>query len=316
VTYKQEVAVRYLRPPTPPPPGPLIIKEVRNAALPAAPPIVIRQRPPRPATPPPLIIRERPPQPPVQLAPKLVTKPLPAPPPPPRRVIIERMPPLPPKPQSIIVERWLPYKQQKRRVIYQKAPPVQPPAPQKNLIIQWEGTQARVVKEFRNLGIIKADPNTYVQQYGTQLRPTQGLPDFVKGLPTPNLGPEYQTNINPDHVDPALLAGTGGPINGYEVAGQGLLASGSDGSLPIPGQGGFVQENVQYAQFGHGVGQVPGDPQSAYAYQQNIYSHGSTVEGQQYAAEQQQGFEQQGPPGNGFVQNVQYQAVPQYATSG
>ncbi len=30
VTYKQEVAVRYLRPPTPPPPGPLIIKEVRK----------------------------------------------------------------------------------------------------------------------------------------------------------------------------------------------------------------------------------------------------------------------------------------------
>lgn len=29
VTYKQEVAVRYLRPPTPPPPGPLIIKEVK-----------------------------------------------------------------------------------------------------------------------------------------------------------------------------------------------------------------------------------------------------------------------------------------------
>ena len=99
VTYKQEVAVRYLRPPTPPPPGPLIIKEVRNPALPPAPPIVIRQRPPRPATPPPLIIRERPPQPPAQLAPKVVTKPLPPPPPPPRRVIIERMPPLPPKPQ-------------------------------------------------------------------------------------------------------------------------------------------------------------------------------------------------------------------------
>ena len=92
---------------------------------------------------------------------------------------------------SIIVERWLPYKQQKRRVIYQKAPPLPAPAPQKNLIIQWEGTQARVVKEFRNLGIIKADPGTYVQQYGPQLRTTQGLPDFIKGLPTPNLGPEY-----------------------------------------------------------------------------------------------------------------------------
>jgi len=306
VTYKQEVAVRYLRPPTPPPPGPLIIKEVRNPALPAAPPIVIRQRPPRPATPPPLIIRERPPQPPAQLAPKLITKPLPPPPPPPRRVIIERMPPLPPKPQSIIVERWLPYKQQKRRVIYQKAPPVQPPAPQKNLIIQWEGTQARVVKEFRNLGIIKADPNTYVQQYGPQLRTTQGLPDFVKGLPTPNLGPEYTAGANPDQVDPALLAGVGG---------QGLLASASDGSLPVDGQTGF-QENVQYAPFGNATGQVSGE-QNAYAYQQTAYSQGSTVEGQQYTTEQQQqqGFEQQGQSGNSFVQNVQYQTMPQYGVS-
>ncbi|CAF1237693.1 unnamed protein product [Adineta steineri] len=320
VTYKQEVAVRYLRPPTPPPPGPLIIKEVRNPALPPAPPIVIRQRPPRPATPPPLIIRERPPQPPAQLAPKLITKPLPPPPPPPRRVIIERMPPLPPKPQSIIVERWLPYKQQKRRVIYQKAPPIQPPAPQKNLIIQWEGTQARVVKEFRNLGIIKADPTTYVQQYGAQLRPTQGLPDFVKGLPTPNLGPEYTAGANPDHVDPALLAGAAGPIGGYEAVGeQGLLSSASNGSLSGGGQGGFMQENVQYAPYGNGAangaGQVSGDQQGGYIYQQSAYSNGSTVEGQQYA-EQQQGFDQQGQQGNGFVQNVQYQTLPQYGVSG
>ncbi|CAF3452199.1 unnamed protein product [Rotaria sp. Silwood1] len=322
VTYKQEVAVRYLRPPTPPPPGPLIIKEVRNPALPAAPPIVIRQRPPRPATPPPLIIRERPPQPPPQLAPKVVTKPLPAPPPPPRRVIIERMPPLPAKPQSIIVERWLPYKQQKRRVVYQKAPPVQPPLPQKNLIIQWEGTQARVVKEFRNLGIIKADPNTYVQQYGPQLRPTQGLPDFIKGLPTPNLGPEYMAGVNPDQVDPSLLAGVGGPLGGqlggplggFDIAGgQGLLATAADATVPLGGQAGFVQDNLQYGAFGNVAGQVPGDQQNAYAYQQAVYSHGSTVEGQQYVAEQQQqGFEQQGPKGNGFVQTVQYQTMPQY----
>ncbi|CAF3375622.1 unnamed protein product [Rotaria sp. Silwood1] len=320
VTYKQEVAVRYLRPPTPPPPGPLIIKEVRNPALPAAPPIVIRQRPPRPATPPPLIIRERPPQPPPQLAPKLITKPLPPPPPPPRRVIIERMPPLPPKPQSIIVERWLPYKQQKRRVIYQKAPPVQPSPAQKNLIIQWEGTQARVVKEFRNLGIIKADPSTYVQQYGSQLRPTQGLPDFIKGLPAPNLGPEYTTMSNPDQVDPALLAGAAGPIGGYDIAGDpGLLASASNGSLTANGQAGFIQDNVQYAAYGNGVAngvdQVPGEQQGGYIYQQAAYSNGSTVEGQQYAAEQQ-GFEQQGQHGNGFVQNVQYQTMPQYGVSG
>jgi len=29
-------------------------------------------------------------------------------------------------------------------------------------------------------------------------------------------------------------------------------------------------------------------------------------------AEQQQGYEQQGQQGNGFVQNVQYQTIPQY----
>lgn len=319
VTYKQEVAVRYLRPPTPPPPGPLVIKEVRSPAMPPAPPIVIRQRPPRPATPPPLIIRERPPQPPPQLAPKVVTKPLPPPPPPPRRVIIERMPPLPPKPQSIIVERWLPYKQQKRRVIYQKAPPVQAPAPQKNLIIQWEGTQARVVKEFRNLGIVKADPSTYVQQYGTQLRPTQGLPDFVKALPTPNLGPEYTTAVNPDHVDPALLAGAAGPIGGYEASGeQGLLASASNGSLSAGGQGAFAQENVQYAAYGNGAastsGQAGGEQQGAYMYQQTAYSAGSTVESQQFGGDQQ-GYEQQGQSSNSFAQSVQYQTMPQYGGS-
>ncbi|CAF0908673.1 unnamed protein product [Didymodactylos carnosus] len=325
VTYKQEVAVRYLRPPTPPPPGPLIIKEVRNPALPAAPPIVIRQRPPRPATPPPLIIRERPPQPPAQLGPKLITKPVPPPPPPPRRVIIERMPPLPPKPQSIIVERWLPYKQQKRRVIYQKAPPVPPPAPQKNLIIQWEGTQARVVKEFRNLGIIKADPNAYVQQYGSQLRPTQGLPDFVKVLPTPNLGPEYNGLGGPDTINPALLANGGPPNfggqNGYDVigGGQGLLASASGVSLSGGAQNGYAVDGAQFAGYGDpragviegsNIGGFGNVGTSGYSYQQAGYSTGSTQEGQgqQFGVDPQQG-------GNSYeqtqgYQNVQYQTMP------
>jgi len=171
------------------------------------------------------------------------------------------------------------------------------------------------------LGIIKADPNTYIQQYGPQLRPTQGLPDFVKGLPTPNLGPEYTAGANPDQVDPALLAGAAGPIGGFEATGdQGLLASASNGSLPGTGQAGYIQENVQYAAYGNvaanSAGQVPGEQQGGYIYQQATYSSGSTVEGQQYAAEQQQGFEQQGQQGNSFVQNVQYQTMPQYGVSG
>jgi hypothetical protein len=61
-TYKQQVIVRYLRPPTPPAPGPLIIKEVRAPQPAAAPPLVIRTRAPREKTPPPIVIREAPPQ--------------------------------------------------------------------------------------------------------------------------------------------------------------------------------------------------------------------------------------------------------------
>ncbi|CAF0998719.1 unnamed protein product [Rotaria magnacalcarata] len=61
-TYKQQVIVRYLRPPTPPSPGPLIIKEVREPQPAAAPPLVIRTRAPREKTPPPIVIREAPPQ--------------------------------------------------------------------------------------------------------------------------------------------------------------------------------------------------------------------------------------------------------------
>ncbi|KAI0986653.1 hypothetical protein GJ496_011894 [Pomphorhynchus laevis] len=199
VLYKQEVAVRYLKPPTPPPPGPLIIKEVRANQPPPAPPVIIRQRPPRPSTPPPLVIRERPPQAPQPLGPKVITRNLPPPPPPPRRVIIERLPPLPPKPRSIIVERWLPYKQVKRRVVYQRAPQVETPQSQKNLIIQWEGAQVKVQKEFRNLGISRADPNMYIQQYGPQLKPSSALPDFARsvGLP-PNVG-------NNDHHEQGMF---------------------------------------------------------------------------------------------------------------
>jgi len=155
------------------------------------------------------------------------------------------------------------------------------------------------------------------------LRTTQGLPDFVKGLPTPHLGPEYAA-INPDHVDPALLAGAAGQpqfvgnpgqAGAYEVAGdQGLLASASNGSLVGAGQAGFIPDGVQFASFGNGA--AAGEQQGGVVYQQATYSNGSTVEGQQYAAEQQQqGFEQQAQQGAGFVQNVQYQAMPQYGVS-
>jgi hypothetical protein len=92
--------------------------------IPPAPPLVIRQVPPRPRTPPPLIIREQPPNPPERIPRKVITITRWASghqgPPPPRKVVIERLPQIPPKPRSVIIERWLPYEPQKRKVILHK----------------------------------------------------------------------------------------------------------------------------------------------------------------------------------------------------
>ncbi len=42
IVYKQQVNIRYLQPPTPPPPAPIIIREKQCAPQPALPPIIIR----------------------------------------------------------------------------------------------------------------------------------------------------------------------------------------------------------------------------------------------------------------------------------
>jgi hypothetical protein len=72
ITLEQEIAIRYLRPPTPPSPGPLIIKQECGSLLPPAVPLIIRQQPPRPHTPAPLVIREAPPPPPPSIEKKVV----------------------------------------------------------------------------------------------------------------------------------------------------------------------------------------------------------------------------------------------------
>ena len=111
LVYQQEVAIRYLRPPTPPSPGEIIIQQELNTLTPPAPPLVIRQQPARPLTPQPLVVREAPPPPPARIGKKVITISGKCIPPPPRKVVIERLAPLPSKPQSVIIERWLPYTQ-------------------------------------------------------------------------------------------------------------------------------------------------------------------------------------------------------------
>lgn len=97
------------------------------------------------------------------------------------------MAPLPNKPQSIIIERWLPYKKVKRRVIFARSSDTGSFSPKpKNIIVQWQTPQVRIQKEFKDLGIVKANPLEYVQRYGASLKRALELPKFVKEIKPPN----------------------------------------------------------------------------------------------------------------------------------
>ena len=185
--YVQELAIRYLRPPTPPSPGEIIINQLPNNITAPAPPLIIRQQPARPITPEPMIIREAPPAAPVPVGRKVITISGKRIPPPPRKVIIERLPPLPSKPQSVIIERWLPYTQVKRKVILNRTNQTDPVIVKpRNVIIQWEAPQVQIKREFKYLGVIRANPHDYVQRFGNNLILSENLPQFVIDIKTPN----------------------------------------------------------------------------------------------------------------------------------
>lgn len=160
VVFKQPISVRFLKPPTPPPPGPVVIRERRPVPLPPLPPQIIRQRLPRARTPEPLVIRERPPTPPKAIKPILIEKVLPAPPRPPRQVIVERFHE-PRRPRKLIFEKWLPYTQPKRRIILEKAADVPLRPPPRNIIIEYTRPQAFMLPEYKVEGVFQADPLTY-----------------------------------------------------------------------------------------------------------------------------------------------------------
>jgi hypothetical protein len=185
--YVQELAIRYLRPPTPPAPGEIIINQEPNTVSAPAPPLIIRQQPARPDTPEPLVVREAPPQPPPQVGRKVITISGKRLPPPPRKVVIERLAPLPTKPQSVIIERWLPYSQVKRRVIYNRCNYQDPVAlTPRNVIVQWEAPEVIIKKDYKYLGVVRANPVDYVQRYGHSLVVSNELPQFVQDIATPD----------------------------------------------------------------------------------------------------------------------------------
>jgi hypothetical protein len=201
IIYEQEVAVRYLRPPTPPPPGEILIRQEKNIPTPPAPPLVIRQVPPRPETPAPLVVREAPPRPPAAVGQKVITISGKRLPPPPRKVVIERLAPLPSKPQAIMVERWLPYGQSKRKVIFQKNTVADPViAKPRNIIVQWDVPEVQIKKDFKDLGVIRANPVEYVERYGASLVTHLELPQFVT-----EIRPPVGVTLAAEFVAPSLI---------------------------------------------------------------------------------------------------------------
>lgn len=107
-------------------------------------------------------------------------------PPPPRKVIIERLAPLPSKPQSVIIERWLPYNDKvKRKVIFQRAPADSVILKPRNVIVQWEAPNVVVKKDYKYLGVVRANPVEYVQKYGPSLKKPKDLPQFVLDIKHP-----------------------------------------------------------------------------------------------------------------------------------
>lgn len=92
VTYVQKINLAYYKPPAPPAPGPVIIKEVRAPQAPAPPPLFVRIQPPPPPEQAPLVIREAPPPRPKHIPTTRLTKVLPAAPVPPPKVQVRGAP--------------------------------------------------------------------------------------------------------------------------------------------------------------------------------------------------------------------------------
>lgn len=155
-------------------------------------------------TPEPLIIREAPPQPPPCVPVKLITISGKKLPPPPRRVIVERLAPLPPKPRSVLIERWLPYPAPKRKIVFNDLSTHEPPRQKpKNIIVQWETPKINIKREFKYLGVIRANPVEYGRRFGPSLTSASKLPSFVSAIKPPN-GIVQAADVNPNEYGKEL----------------------------------------------------------------------------------------------------------------
>ncbi|CAF0806886.1 unnamed protein product [Adineta steineri] len=251
LTYTQNIRVRFLQPPPIPPPGPLIIKEVRPPQPPVQPPLRIRQQaPPRPQ-PPPLILLIR----------KLAALPVP-----PRSTIIERIAAAPPRPRDIIIERWVPYgAASKRRTVVQRAAAAQAYQQPRNVIIQYESVQARIVRQFQKLGVQPENPQAYVQRYGAQLLDSVTLVQQARAA-------GVVEDISPPVVPGSFAAtegqfsSTGGASGAGGLTGQGFGGIAGEMNFEATAGGVGSSSNIAHSSFeAHGGGVIGIDSPAAFS---------------------------------------------------
>lgn len=171
-TYK----IKYLKPPAPPTPPPIIIRQKPDIPATPAPPLILRELASDSELKEIQHIREKPPILPV-LKEEIILIEGKKLPPQPRRVIVEKIAAVPAK-KVINVDRWLPYEQTKRKIILE-AKSLPPCIEQtENTVYEWEH-EIKETAIIDCLGEEPADPVEYNKKYGTDLKNTNELPQVV-----------------------------------------------------------------------------------------------------------------------------------------
>jgi hypothetical protein len=120
------------------------------------------------------------------IRPYIIDKHLPPLPPQPRQIIIERLPTPPPKPRTVIFEKWLPYKKVQRPILLQKAPPIPPRQPTRNVIIEYEPLKAYTVRRVIEEGVFRVDPAQFSAYHAQQTDGNVRIVDRIDDLPPPS----------------------------------------------------------------------------------------------------------------------------------
>jgi hypothetical protein len=200
-------------------------------------------------------------------------------------MIVERYASCPPKPADVFIERWLPYRRSdRRRIFFERAPApyryvlhikstIDPisinhfrPPQEPNLLIVHDQPHARIHKEFINQGVVREDPQSYLQRYGPELSSWQTNSQYAHLIgeaaralpgPPPQFGlmgnHQYQHEYQPSYP------------NRYPSSSSPIVASAWDKMKSVPyisHPPPYHQDNSQYnspynyatqSPYGHGL---------------------------------------------------------------